>query len=113
MEKICTKIDFMKILNVSITYYIFDHVHKYLGTYINSEGTIETQLLNAEKKTSGMISAMKKVAGTEKVGCLSTSIQLMLYDKTILPTITYNLETWNNWRKKDWKKLEQLQAKYV
>ena len=85
--------------------------YKYLGQYISQEGTIEKQLTYVESKVMGMIAEMERIAGEGKVGYLSTQVKLMLFEKTIIPSIIYNLETWNYWRVKDWEHLERIQAK--
>ena len=84
--------------------------YKYLGTWLNEEGTIETHLSKVEKRIMGMINGMKQIAGRDKVGYLSTQIQLMLYENTVLPALLHNLENWSDWRKKDIEHLERIQA---
>ena len=37
----------------------------------------------------------------------------MLFEKTVIPTILFNLETWTNWREKDWEELEKSQMKEI
>ena len=37
---------------------------------------------------------------------MSTRIQLILIEKTVMAAQLFNLETWKNWRKKDWEELE-------
>ena len=69
--------------------------YKYLGQYLTEDGTIEKQLSYVDSKAGGMIAELSRVANEAKVGHLSSQIQLMLYEATIIPAVTYNLETWS------------------
>ena len=60
-----------------------------------------------------MIAEMKRIGDESKTGRMSTSIQLMLFKKTVIPAILFNLETWANWRKKDWEELEKSLMKAI
>ena len=51
---------------------------------------------------------MKKIGDESKTGKMSTSIQLMLFEKTVISAILFNFETWANWRGKDWEELERV-----
>ena len=60
-----------------------------------------------------MIAEMKRIGAESKTRKMSTSIQLMLFEKTVIPAILFNLETWTNWREKDWEELEKSQMKAI
>ncbi len=75
--------------------------YKYLGNWLTENGTIERQLQEIKTKTIGMLAEVKRIGDESKTGILSTTIQLMLFEKTVIPVMLFNLETWTNWRKKD------------
>ena len=85
--------------------------YKYLGNWITESGTVERQLKEITNKSRGMIAEMKWIGDEAKTGIMSTSIQLTLFEKTVIPALLFNLETWINWRKKDWEELERSQIK--
>ena len=60
-----------------------------------------------------MIADMKRIGDESKTGKMSRSIQLILFKKAVTPAIIFNLETWINWRKKDWEKLEKSQMNAI
>ena len=84
--------------------------YKYVGNWLNENGTVETQLKAINKKAKGMVAESKRIANEARTGKMSTSVLLLLYERTILPAITYNLQVWTNWRVKDWELLEKTQA---
>ena len=81
--------------------------YKYLGNWIAENGTIERQLDEIATKCRGMVAEMKRIGDESKTGKMSTRIQLPLFEKTVIPVLLYNLETWTNWRKKDWEEIEK------
>ena len=85
--------------------------YKYLGNWITENGSIKRQLEEIATKSIGMIAEMKRIGDESKTGKMSISIQLMLCEKTVIPAILFNLETWTNWREKDWEELEKSQMK--
>ena len=64
-------------------------------------------------KSIGLIAEMKRIGDESKTGKMSTSIQLMLFEKTAIPATLFNLETWTNWREKDLEELEKSQMKAI
>ena len=60
-----------------------------------------------------MIADMKRIGEESTTGKMSTSIQIILFKKTVIPAIIFNLETWINWREKDWEELEKSQMKAI
>ena len=84
--------------------------YKYLGNWITTTGTVERQLDEIEKRVKGMMYEMMKMASRCNLGKFSTEGRLILYERTIVPVITFNLEVWTSLRKKDWERLEKIQA---
>ena len=41
---------------------------------------------------------------------MSLDIQLLLYKRTVIPSVIYNLEMWTKLRKRDWEQLERIQG---
>ena len=86
------------------------HEYKYLGNFIDERGTPERQIEEIGKKIIGMIKEAKNIGQEKHLGKFSTESRLIIYERTIVPTITYNLECWklNNKNKAE---LERLQAR--
>ena len=84
--------------------------YKYLRNWVSEKGTVERQLEEIERKTKGMVIEAKRIGNEDRTGIMSTEIQILIYEKTIVPAMTFNLEVWTNWRKKDWEKLEKIQT---
>ena len=64
-------------------------------------------------KSRGMVAEMKRIGDESTTRRMSTSIQLMLFEKRVLPAILFNLEKWTNWREKDWEELEKSLMKAI
>ena len=86
------------------------HEYKYLGNFIDERGTPERQIEEIGKKIIGMIKEAKNIGQEKHLGKYRTESRLIIYERTIVPTITYNLECWklNNKNKAE---LERLQAR--
>lgn len=85
--------------------------YKYLGNWICSKGTLERQIKEIAGRIKGIIKEIKTLGQEEKVGKYSTEAQLLMYEKTAIPVITYNMECWTKIRNQDWKEIEQIQGK--
>ena len=70
--------------------------YKYLGNWLNDKGNIELQLEELEKKVNMFATEVRKLGKEELLGALSTEAMIMIYEKTVVPTITYNLECWTH-----------------
>ena len=57
-----------------------------------------------------MVEEAKWVASESNTGKVSTEAMILMYERTILPAVLYNLEVWTKWRKSDWEELERIQA---
>ena len=51
-----------------------------------------------------------KLASEENLGKYSTEARMIMYERTAVPAITYNLEVWTRLRESDWKRLEKIQS---
>jgi hypothetical protein len=79
----------------------------------DESGTIENHLKSMIKKGIGMLSEAAKIGHPHNVGEMSTTVQLFLYEKVIVNSITHNLAGINYWRKGDIESLEKVQAKLL
>ena len=84
--------------------------YKYLGNWINSKGNMDRHLEESEGKIKGMVAEVKRTGNKNKVGVLDLQIQLLLFEKTIMSTILFNLEAWTGIRAKDITRLERMQT---
>eukprot|EP00794_Sanderia_malayensis_P015001 gene15001-16550_t len=84
--------------------------YKYLGNWIDEKGSLEVQIEELERKSYSVIAEIMKIGKEELLGKLSTEAGLIMYEKTVVPMITYNLECWTNIEGKHLKRLEQIQG---
>ena len=61
--------------------------YKYLGNWISEKGTVERQLEEIEGKTKGMVIEAKRIGNEDRTRIMSTEIQILMYEKTIVPAI--------------------------
>ena len=87
--------------------------YKFLGNYINELGNVERQIEEVEKKISGMIMEMKRLTKDCELGCKTTDARIFLYQKTVVLSITYNLEMWTKLRICDQERIERVQSKAI
>lgn len=87
--------------------------YKFLGNWINSRGTVERQLEEIERRTDGMMIELRKITRDYELGNCTSEARVLLYQKTVVPSITYNLEMWSKLRNSDWDRLERIQAKAI
>ena len=84
--------------------------YKYLGLWLNSDGTLKTHIEKKRKLIMGEVNAIKIMGSKENVGDLFICTRLFLYEACIVPSILYQLETWSPLLKKDeMKQLESMQ----
>ena len=60
----------------------------------------------------GIFREMNIIAKDQELGQCATEAKL-IYEKTVVPSISYNLEMWTKMREKDWERLERVQAKVL
>ena len=84
-----------------------------MGIIISEKGTIEKHLERQRNKGFGMIRDVKRTGSEYHVGKMNTMAQLLLYERTIVPALIYNLEGISYWKKYDWNYVEQTQSKLL
>ena len=84
--------------------------YKYLGNWMTTTGTVERQITEVEGRMKGMVQEAIKITSEERLGGFSTEARLLLYEKTMIPVITYNLEVWTKLGKKEIERIERIQA---
>ena len=72
-----------------------------MGNYIDEKGTMRRHLDEIERKMYGMVKGIMQIGTEDKFGKLSTEARILMYEKTVIPSITNNLECWSNIRQKD------------
>ena len=87
--------------------------YKYLGNYLTSSGRVTRQILEIERKAEGITKGIKNIANENDLGTMSTEARILLYKRTGIPSLTYNLEVWNDLSTAEWERLERLQAKVL
>ena len=85
--------------------------YKFLGNWIDSKGTVERQLDEVERRTIGMTRELTRLTNDSELGRCATDAKLIMYEKTVVPSLTFNLEMWTKLRQGDWDRLEKIQAK--
>jgi hypothetical protein len=84
-----------------------------LGLLYHESGTIESHLKSMTNKGLSMLKDGARIGHPYNVGELSTTVQLFLFEKVIINSITHNLEAVNYWRKADIEALEKVQGKLL
>ena len=84
--------------------------YKCLGMLFDEGGTIEKHIKAMVNKGIGMIKDIAMIGHQHNVGQMSTQIQLFLYEKVLIPSLTYNLEGVTYWREADITSLEKTQG---
>ena len=87
--------------------------YKYLGNWIDEKGDIGRQITEIEKKVIAMEREIKRICSEGHLGRFSTEGRLTVYERTVVPVITYNLETWTNIKDKEWEQLEKIQGRMI
>ena len=82
-----------------------------MGNWIDTRGTAERQIEEIERKAEGMIRELKRMTKDCELGRCTTEARAILYEKTVVPSITFNMEMWTKLREVDVKRIERVQAK--
>ena len=82
-----------------------------MGNWITSKGTLERQIEDMKGKVQGMVRELRTIGKEEQIGKLSTEAQLLMYEKTVTPSLVFNLEVWTKISEEEWIKIERIQAK--
>ena len=60
-----------------------------------------------------MVNEVKGITKEEMLGNLSTGTVLLVYERTMVPSMTYNLESWTRIGKSEMEELERLQSRVL
>ena len=83
--------------------------YKYLGNWINERNNVMRQIEERKSKLEYMISEVKHAGNKELVGNNDARVQ-KLYEKIIIPTLTYNLEI-ARINEREYEEIEIIQAR--
>jgi len=84
--------------------------YNYLGNWLPESGKIERQIEELEKKKNLFATEVMRIAKEDQLGKMSTEARLLIYEKTVVPTLTHNLECWTNIEERYFQRLEKLQG---
>ena len=87
--------------------------YKYLGWWFSEANNIRRQLHEIKIRSDYMIREIKIMEDKTRVGRHDGRIQKMLYEKVILPTITYNMESTTNMTNKEMEDMEMIQGQML
>ena len=90
----------------------FEEVHEYnfLGTWIDKSGKYKINILKKKQKLPYMISSIKFIASTFKMGIMSTQARMKLMNAILMQSLIYNAEAFANFTKEEVRMLEGTQA---
>ena len=72
---------------------------------------MERQTEEVEEKVKGMIVELKKLTPDNELGICASEARILIYEKCIVPSITFNLEMWTKIKEKGWERIERIQSK--
>ena len=84
--------------------------YMYLGNMITTEGNVNRQLREVEKKAQAIIVAIESMGSEKNLGRMSTVARLLMYKRMAIPTILYNLEVSNGVTNGQWEELKRIQG---
>ena len=87
--------------------------YKYLGRWFRDANNIRRQLYKIKGRSGYMVREINIMGDKTRVGRHDGKIQKMLYEKVVLPTITYNMESTINMTKKVMEDMEMIQGKML
>ena len=89
----CTRSEDGARMNVSLNGEVLEEVDqfKYLGSVVAANGRIEADVCNRVKEGCKTLGAMK---GVMKCRGLGMNVKKVLYEKVVVPTVTYGSECW-------------------
>ena len=86
---------------------------KYLGDYVNSNGS-NSDLINARvRKAQGSIIELTFICKEAQFSLNQISAMFLLYRSVFLPRLIFNCETWSNLTKQEVESLQKVQLKYL
>ena len=88
-------------------------VYKYLGWWFSEANNIRKQLHEIKSRSGYMVREIKIMGDKIRVGRYDGRIQKMFYEKVVLPTITYNIESTTKMTNKEMEDMEIIQGKML
>ena len=86
---------------------------KYLGDYVNSNGS-NSDLIDARvKKAQGSVSELISICKEAQFLLKQISAMFLLYRSVFLPRLIFNCETWSNLTNQEVELLQKVQLKYL
>ena len=85
--------------------------YKFLGNWIGEDGAAALQIEEKEKEVTKYIVEIYKMGKEEWLGTFSTEARLLMYGKTMVPGVIYNLEYWTDIEERLIERLEKIQGK--
>ena len=85
--------------------------HKYMGIMHNEEGNLENHIIEMSQKCEVTCREIIRVGSRSQVGGESLRVRLELYEKCLVPVLTYGLTAMGNITIAEVKKLEQMQGR--
>ena len=86
--------------------------YKYLGWWFSEASNIRRQIQEIKSRSGYIVREIRIMGDKTRVGRHDGRIQKMLYEKVVLPTITYNMESTTNMTKK-MEDMEMIQGKML
>ena len=87
--------------------------YKYLGWWLSEANNIRRQLHEIKSRSGYMVREIKIMGDKTRFGRHDGRIKKMLYEKVVLPTITYNMEFTTNMTNKEMEDMEMIQGKML
>ena len=87
--------------------------NKYLGWWFSEANNIRRQLHEIKSRSGYMVREIKIMGDKTRVGRHDGRIEKMLYEKVVLPTIPYNMESTTNMANKEMEDIEMIQGKML
>ena len=84
--------------------------YKYVGLWVNQDGNCLCHIAKKKESIKGEIVAIKTVANPYNLGPCFLNVRLQLYQSCIIQSLLFNLEGWSKLSKKEYEKLESVQA---
>ena len=86
---------------------------KYLGDYVNSNGS-DSDLIDARvKKAQGSVIELISICKEAPFSLNQISDMFLLYLSAFLPRLIFNCETWSNLTNQEVESLQKVQLKYL
>ena len=87
--------------------------YKYLGWWFSEASNIRRQIQEIKSRSGYIVREIIITGDKTRVGRHDGRIQKMLYEKVVLPTITYNMESTTNMTNKEMEDMEMIQGKML